>query len=240
LIAARYGVEIPRDIAMDFKLRIGHLVPTLNNVTIAGRVVAVYPAKAFEGKQSGKYASLIIADKDGLLRVMLWNDKTDLVELDRVRVGQVIRFLGAYTREDRNGKTELHISERGDFEVNPEGLEEEDFPSIDRFASAIKDMMLSQSSVNLVGKVMTVSPPSTFTRQDNTVGKVLRFTIADRTGNVVVLAWNGKAETLEALLKAEAEIKLVNAKVKPASSGGLEVHVDDSTYVDVSDATKES
>ncbi len=233
LIAAHYGVSIPNGENTDCKLCIGHLIPGINNITIAGRVVAVYPARAFEGEKSGKYASLVLADEHGLLRVMLWNDKADLIESGTVAVGQVVRLVRGYTREDRNGKTELHISERGDVEVNPEGAEAAAYPSVESFATAVKDISPAQTSVHLVGKVTAVSASSTFTRQDNSVGKVLRFTMTDKTGDVAVVAWNGKAETLEASLKPEAGVKLVNAKVKPAASGGLEVHVDDSTYVEV-------
>jgi replication factor A1 len=239
LIAARYNVEIPSEIMIDCKLRISHLVQSLNNVTVAGRVVAVYPAKAFEGKQSGKYASVIIADSSGLLRVMLWNNKAEIVESGAVTTGQVVRFSRGYTREDRNGMTELHISEKGDVEISSDDLRNDEYPSIERFATPIKAIAQHQN-VHLVGRVKAVFPSSTFTRQDNSLGKVMRFTVTDDTGDVVVVAWNGKAETLEASLKAEAEIKLVNAKVKPAASGSLEVHVDDFTYVEFSSTSRQS
>jgi ssDNA-binding replication factor A large subunit len=239
LIAMRHGVEIPRDSATDCRLRINHLVPSMNNVTVSGRVVAVFPVKVFEGEKSGKYASLIVADSHGLLRVMLWNDKADWVESGKVKVGNVVRFLRGYTREDQNGKTELHLSERGNIEFDLAGLAQADYPFIDGFATAIKDIAVAQLNLHLVGKVAAIFPSSTFTRQDSSVGKLLRFTIADKTGDIKVLAWNSKAETLEASLKAEAKIKLVNAKVKPASNGALEVHVDDSTYVEVSAAVEQ-
>jgi ssDNA-binding replication factor A large subunit len=240
LIAARYGVEISRETVADCRLLINHLVPSLNRVTVSGRIVAVYPAKTFEGKLSGKYASLMIADKEGILRVMLWNSKADLVESGMAKAGQVARFSRGYTREDRDGKTELHISEKGEVEVNPEDLEEEDYPFIDRFTIAIKDITLPQQGIHLIGKVKAVFPSSTFTRQDNSVGKVLRFTITDKTGDVVVVAWNEKAEKLEASLRSEDEVRLVNAKIKTASNGGFEVHVDESTYVEVSVVSEQS
>ena len=234
LMAVRYGVEIPSAPVAEYTLSSNHLVPSLNNITISGRVVAVYPAKAFEGEKPGKYGSLMIADRDGLLRVMLWNDKADLVESNFVKVGHVVRFSHGYTRDARNGKVELHISEKAEVEVDPEDLQQGDYPSIERFITAIKDVTLQQQSVHLVGRVKTISPSSKFTRQDQSVGTVLRFTIEDQTGNGTAVAWNGKAEKLEALLKPEMEIKLVNAKVKPAPGSGLEVHVDESTYTELS------
>ena len=80
LIGARYDVQVAQNKTFSCSISTGLLVPALNDVTISGRIVAVYPVKCFEGKQPGKYASLLIADKDGLLRVMLWNDKASKVE----------------------------------------------------------------------------------------------------------------------------------------------------------------
>jgi ssDNA-binding replication factor A large subunit len=240
LIAARYGAEIARKSVSNCRLLINHLVPGLHRVTVSGRIVAVYPVKTFEGKQSGKYASLMIADEKGVLRIMLWNSKANLVESGLVKVGQVARFSRCYTRESLNGNTELHVGEKGKVEVSPEDLEKEEYPFVERFTVAINEITEPQQSVHLIGRVKTVSPSSTFIRQDSSVGKVLRFTIADQTGDAVVVVWNGKAEELESSLKSGMEIKMVNAKVKTGSNGGFEVHVDESTYVEVSAGSEQS
>jgi replication factor A1 len=234
LIAAKYGVEIPHDRVYDRKLSISHLVPNLNDVTVSGRVVAVYPPKTFEGKRSGKFASLMIADKDGILRVMLWNDKVNLIESGELKAGQVARFSHGYTREDRNGKAELHLSDKSEIEISPQNVRAEDYPSIGKFATKTNKITKAHKNIHLLGIVKEVFPSYTFTRQDHSTGKVLRFTLADSTGDVAVIVWNEKAEELELFLKKNVELQLVNAKVKAASSGGFEIHVDTSTYVGIS------
>jgi hypothetical protein len=135
LIAAEYGVQVSADTVYDHELPINHLIPELNDVTVSGRVVAVYPAKTFEGKKSGKYASLMVADKEGVLRVMLWNDKANLVESSELKTGLLVRFSHGYTREDRAGKVELHLGEKSTVEINPHGLQAENYPSISKFAT---------------------------------------------------------------------------------------------------------
>jgi DNA polymerase III alpha subunit len=60
---------------------------------------------------------------------------------------------------------------------------------------------------------------------------VLRFTLADDSGEVAVVVWNEKAEELEPHLKRGAVMQLVNAKAKKGSNGGFEIHVDSLTYV---------
>ena len=54
----------------------------------------------------------MIADKEGILRVVLWNEKAELVEKGELKAGQAVRLLHGYTREDRYGKTELHLGQQ--------------------------------------------------------------------------------------------------------------------------------
>ena len=234
LIAAEHSVEIPTDSVYDRKLSISHLVPNLNDVTVTGRIVAVYPPKTFEGKTSGKYASLIIADTNDVLRVMLWNDKVNLIESGELKTGQVTRFSHGYTREDRNGKVELHLGDKSEIEINPQNLRAEDYPFIGKFAVKISEITEAHRNIHLVGVVKAVFPSATFTRQDLSAGKVLRFTLADDSGEVAVVVWNEKAEELEKSLRRNVEVQLVNASAKAASNGGFEIHVGSSTYVSVS------
>jgi len=234
LIAARHGVEVPQTKTYNCSLSISLLVPKLNDVTVSGRIVAVYPVKSYEGKQSGKYASLLIVDRDSLLRVMLWNDKTSLIESGELKAGQIARFSHGYTKEDRNGQTELHLGKKSVVRVNPQDVDEAGFPFISHFSIRCGDVTTAQLNVHLTGKVKEVFPSSTFTRQDQTSGKFLRFVLADDSGEVTVVAWNEKAEELEPLLKSGIVVRLVNAKAKTASNGGFEVHVDAATYVDFS------
>ncbi len=64
----------------------------------------------------------------------------------------------------------------------------------------------------------------------------MRFTLADDSGEVTVVAWNEKAQELEKTLKANACLQLGNAKVKETQNGSLEVHVDFTSFVNVQSA----
>ena len=120
LIAAKYGVEVQQNaIHNNGTLSTSRLFAGLNDVTVAGRLIAVFPARTFEGEKPGKFATLMIADNDGILRVVLWNDKADLVERGELKVGQAVRLLHGYTRQDRYGKIELHLGGKSQIEVEP-------------------------------------------------------------------------------------------------------------------------
>jgi ssDNA-binding replication factor A large subunit len=233
LIAARYGVEFLQN-RVYHRLSITNLVPGLNDVTITGRVVAVYPPRTFEGARSGKLANLMIADKSGILRVVLWNDNVDLIELGELKAGQVVRFSHGYTREGRKGKAELHLGSKSQIEVKPQNIKADEYPSIDSFATKIGEITKPYKTIHLVGTVKEVFPASTFTRSDMSTGKVLRLTLADETGEIAVAVWNEKAEELEKTVKVNANLQLVNARVKEALNGGFEIHVNSYTYTEFS------
>ena len=234
LIAARYGIETVKRRAIR-RLSISDLVAGLNDVTVTGRVIAVYPPRAFTGKRSGKVANLIIADNDDTLGVVLWNDNVDFVESGELKAGQIVRFSHGYTRKDREDKVELHMGNKSQIEVDPQNVKADEYPALGKFASKINELTAAHNSIHLAGTVKEVFPASTFTRSDASTGTVMRLTLADETGEISVVVWNGKAEELEKAVKVNAGLQLVNAKVKENGSGELEVHVNSYTYVEVSE-----
>ena len=234
MIAAEFGVEIPQDETLAPTLSMRDLVPSLGDVTVVGRIVAVFPPKTFDGNRSGKFASLFVTDKSDILRVVLWNDKANFIESGEVKVGQIVRFSHGYTREDRSGRVEFHVGNKGEMEVNPKDVEAEDYPTINKFATRIGEITQAHKNrrVNVIGVVKELFSASTFRRRDSSSGKVMRFMLADGTGEISVVIWNEKVDELEKILKKGIRLQVVNAKVKNALSEGLEIHVDAGTYVE--------
>jgi len=239
MIAAEFGVEVSKE-ARTLTLLIRDLIPGLNDVTVVGRVVAVFPSKTFEANKRGKVASLLIVDENSILRIVLWNDKTEVMESGKVKVGHIIRFSHGYTKEDYSGRVELHIRKRSEIEINPKDVEAKDYPTISKFVTKIGEITQSHKNkrANITGTVKKLFPISTFTRRDSTSGKVMRFIFADETGEIPVVVWNEKVDELEETMRKGAKLQLVNAKVKKTISTGLEIHVNSQTYVETIKSTE--
>lgn len=233
MIAAEFGVEVSKE-ARTLTLSIRDLIPGLNDVTVVGRVVAVFPSKTFEANKRGKVASLLIVDENSILRIVLWNDKTEVMESGKVKVGHIIRFSHGYTKEDYSGRVELHVRKRSEIEINPKDVEAKDYPTISKFVTKIGEITQSHKNkrANITGTVKKLFPISTFARRDSTSGKVERFMFADETGEIPVVVWNEKVDELEETLRKGVKLQLVNAKVKKTMSKGLEIHVNSQTYVE--------
>ena len=235
LIAARYGIQDLQNTDFDRSLSIGNLIPGLNDVTVTGRVVTIYPPKTFEGKKTGKIASLMVFDENGIIRVVLWNERVELIETGKLKVGQVARFAHGYTREDRNGKIELHIGEKSEIEIEPQ-CKKEDGRSVCKFATKIKDVTRSQNNIHLQGTVKKLSPSTKF-KTETVTGTVLHFNLSDDTGEIPVVVWNAKAEEIEKTISVNANVRLINARAKANQNGQIEIHVGSYTYVDVANPT---
>ncbi len=233
IIAAELGVKVSKE-TKKTKLSIADLVPGLGDVTVVGRVIAVFPAKTSEKKNGTvKFASLLLADKSGVMRVVLWNDKASISE--KVKIGEIAEFSHGYTKESLLGRVELHIGEKGEATINPENIDEKNYPTITELTTKIGSITAAHKNkrINLRGTVAEISNVSTFQKRDSNLGRVMRLFLKDKTGKVPVVFWNEKVDEIEKELKTGLELQLVNAKVKKAASEGFEVHVDNETYFQI-------
>jgi len=233
MIAAECGVEVSKE-AQTSILSIRDLIPGLNDVTVIGRVVAVFPSRTFKANKNGKVASLLIADENSILRIVLWNDKAEVMESGKVKVGHITRFSHGYTKENYGGRVELHIRKRSEMEINPKDVEAKDYPTISKFITKIGEITQNHKNkrVNITGTVKKLFPISTFTRRDSSSGKVERFIFADETGETPVVVWNEKVDELEETLRKGVKLQLVNARAKKTTGKSLEIHVNSQTYVE--------
>ncbi len=233
MIAAEFGCAPSQGKAEMPSLMIKDLVPGLNDAIVIGRVLAIFPPREFDAVKKGKLASMLIADRSDLLRIVLWNDKTDLVEKGGIQVGQVVRFCHGYTREDPSGKLELHLGEKSEVDANPQGVKERDYPNICRFSTKIRDVTPRHRNKRVIvaGTVQRVFPASTFSRKDSTQGKVLRFMLNDGTGELPVVVWNEKADELEKSLNVGDRMQVVNGKLRKGLGENHEINIDALSHV---------
>jgi ssDNA-binding replication factor A large subunit len=232
LIAARCGVAVSQtQFQNKDTLCTSRLFAGLYDVTVSGRVVAVFGVKTFQGaEKSGKFATLMLADEEGLLRVVLWNEQAELVERGELKAGQSVRFVHGYTRDDRYGKTELHLGNKSLIEIEPDA--KAPAISFEKFTTKIKTLNPNSGNVHVFGTIKAVFEKRSFTKNDNSEGLVLRLTLVDDSGEAAVVAWNEKATELEGA-EQSMRLLLINARVKDTPNGGVEVHVDSNTYLDL-------
>jgi len=118
IAASELGVEIVKK-PLRLKIQIKDLISGLNDVTVTGQVIAIYPSKTFTRRDltEGKLASLVISDESGTLRVVLWDNKAELIEGEKIHRKQMVRISHGYVRKGLDGKPELHLGQKGKIKV---------------------------------------------------------------------------------------------------------------------------
>jgi len=237
IVATELGVEVPQEF-FKTEIPIKDVVSGLNDVTVTGRVIAVHSPKTFirSDMTRGTVAHLHIADKTGAIKVVLWNDKTSLIETKKLVEGQIIKVSHGYIEEGLDGKPELHVGSRGEFQVSPLNVKECDYPRITRFVKKIAEIR-RKTRASVVGTVQHVSPVSTFERSDGSRGKVMRLCLSDETGRVTAVFWNEKVDELGDIRRGDS-LQILNGRAKEGLNGQLELHVEKSTQIETSHTAK--
>ncbi|HML03516.1 MAG TPA: OB-fold nucleic acid binding domain-containing protein [Candidatus Bathyarchaeia archaeon] len=233
LVASEFGVTFAPRLFHAREIPIDKLVLGLNDVTVMGRVLVAYPAQKYVRKNGtmGQFGHLLIADDTGTIRVLLWNDKAGIMEEGKIKQAQIVRIIHGYVREANDGQLELHLSQRSELDVDPQGVKDDRFPKIESLMEKIGKITKKKKKVSIIGTVLSVSSITGFQRADKSEGKVCRATLKDCTGQIVVVFWNDKVAVLEDVQIGD-RLQVIDARVKEGIDGQLELHVEKRAFVE--------
>jgi len=215
------------------ELRIIDIVSGLNDVTIVGRVIVVWPAQEFKKTDgsTGKIVRFLLADRTGKIHCVAWNAKAERVEREGLIQGKVVKVAHGYTREGLADTVELHCGDRSDIAISPTEVSDAEYPKFEEFFVNIAGITLERKEVNVIGVVKSEPKLFTFQRQGGE-GYVLRARIADITGSITVVIWNEKVRDIRDL-KRDDVLQVINGKVKKDLGGFAEIHVDKRSKVEI-------
>ncbi len=229
-LAADLGVTID-ETYFRRELQIKDLVSGLGNVTVSGRVIHVSPLKKFtrpDGRDGAK-RSICIADKTGIIRANLWDEKALSPDLERL-LDKIVRLSHVSVRRRRGGRLELNVGSRSEMEIEPEDLRDEDFPPLTKFTKKISEIVGDEKDMNIIGVIKRVYPLVTFKRQDGSEGKVRRVELKDETGEVNLVLWDDKANLI---LESHVGkyVMLTRVRVKQRFDSQIEIQTKDQSEI---------
>ena len=233
LVASNLGMDGAGE-RIEAKLKIGALTSGLNDVSLTGRVIQVFPPRTFpraDGRQ-GKVLKMLIGDATGIVAVVFWDDKADHIIASKVSRGKIIRVLHGYSRERRGtGEVEINVGNRGSVYMEPLDAVDAEFPKMDSFFKT-PGQVSATGVVNLEGVIMGRSLPSTFTRKDGTEGKVVRLTLEEGGRQITAVLWDEKVD--EAVKFGDGtRVRIIGANSKVRQGGGFEVHLNRTSEVEI-------
>jgi replication factor A1 len=226
IVGRELGIELVKRELEVRELKIEDLMSGMSNVDIVGRVIRIYEPRTFERMDgsAGRVANLMLQDKTGQVRVVLWDDKVSFIEEGKIQKGIPLQIKGAYVRQGISQQPELNVGLRSSVIPNPDDPRVAELPPLPEMRVKVADLKPDLADVDVLGRVIAVSEPRTFERSDGTTGKVASLMLVDATGQVRVSLWNERAELVQNLKPGDA-VKLENAYVRPGLREKPELHL---------------
>jgi replication factor A1 len=223
LVASDLGVPLLEE-SLKTNLQIKDVCPFLNDVTVVGRILAVYPIREFtrpDGSK-GRLRRINLSDRTGTIDVLLWNEKADDPVVGKLKPNAIVKIMHGYSRVSLTGETELHMGVRGEVIPDPLGEAEGTYPRLDDLFEKIGQLGMEKEIVNISGVVERIYPAKTFERPQGT-GRVVKAKIRDDSGAVNIVAWDGDVESVVSLQPGE-EVQILRGRTRRNTLGEIEVH----------------
>jgi hypothetical protein len=114
VIAAELGISFDNE-----KLKIGELLPTMRKVNVVGKVITLFPVRAFvKNEKQGKVANMVIADDTSNVKVVLWDvNHIELIERGEIAIGKVVEISNASMRGG-----EVHLGSFSDIKLTDDEI----------------------------------------------------------------------------------------------------------------------
>lgn len=221
LVAQDLTVEIEQDERLE-ELQVTDLISNLNDVTIIGRVLSVWPLREFTKRDGniGKYVRLVLADKTGKIFCIFWDSKAEKISKEETLQGKMLKIAHGYTREGISKDVELHIGDRGDHIISP-NVSEENYPKFDERElkfSDISEIKSERKNINVLAKVIKIGSvrKAENSYRKNSFGTVL---LGNKDGIIKAYLWEDKAELLKKM--KEGDILLIQKAITKEKFGRI-------------------
>ena len=233
LVAGELGVKLNRSENSDLGLK--HVQLGVNDITVAARVLAIYPIAEFHRKDgaAGRYRWVVLFDSSGTARLTIWDDNEEALKLAGVSVDTPVRVVSAYVKPDRDNKPNMNLGKRGKIEIVSDNAVAAKLLSLSSASKTIGEVDFENVPPAVEGVVVTDSRTSTFVRDDGSGGSLTQFDIGDKSGKRVrVVVWNGNALTP---VTSGMRLRITNLRGRKGRQGEQELHGDGATVVQVLD-----
>jgi ssDNA-binding replication factor A large subunit len=151
------------------KMKISDLVIGMNNFEIIGKVSQIFQVREFQkqGKTS-QVGNFNIQDESGTTRIVLWDQKANIIKDQQLEVGQVVKIRNGNIKSSNfspNGK-ELHLTIRSQMILDAEEKVNVEITPVQSsgtsrevIAAKLADIAANQN-VKVCGTVVRIYPPA--------------------------------------------------------------------------------
>ena len=157
IIANELGIKIFEE----GRLKINDILIGMRDVEFVGKVKQIFNIVEFSRKDgsAGKVASFILGDETGEIRIAAWGEQADKVR--EIGQGIIVKIKSGYVK-DNNGRKEVHLGDRGEIIINPEGEKIDFVKAEEEERKNIKDLKNNDENISILGTIVQIFDPKFF------------------------------------------------------------------------------
>ncbi len=115
--------ELEEEIDYDeFTIDNSDLKEGMTNIVLLGKILTVQKVREFVRKDQsvGKVCSFLFGDSTGTVKIVLWDDRADIVNQEYFKQKELVRIVGGYAKLGQNEAIEVHLGKKGTLLLSPE------------------------------------------------------------------------------------------------------------------------
>lgn len=202
IIAKELGVDVKEEtqnLLEDINIKVSDINANMKNITLIGRIKNIYDVFTFnrsDGK-NGKVGSFLLQDDTGDIRIVLWDEHTNIFNENNFTKNELVKILNGYAKKGKYEDCEIHIGNLGKIILAPEDVDYKNYPKIKQEFISISSIDLTMKSVAIEGKVIKNYPIKEFMKKNGETGKVGSLILMDSTGSIRITFWNEKTKKIK-------------------------------------------
>ncbi len=208
--------------------KIDQISDAIKLVSTKGLILNVNSLHEFsrENDTTGRVRDLLISDNTGIMRIVLWDDKTqDISEKD---VDKILSILNGYIRINKYSGLEIHCGNQT--QIIAEEVDSEVLKQFQIEFQELAGITNEQTEVHVSGIITELSPIQEIVTKDNENVRLQNLKIEDSTSEIQITSWRDNINKLTNL-KVGDGIELYNAQVKEDSGYGIKLQISRNTIV---------
>ncbi|MGQ4874698.1 MAG: DUF2240 family protein [Promethearchaeia archaeon] len=214
IVAKELGIDVKeenKDLLKEIEINTTDIKSGMKNITLTGRIKSISDVFKFQRDDGtiGQVGSFLLQDSEGEIRIVLWDDQTEILSSPQFNINKVVKIINGYAKKGKNGNLEIHIGRLGKVILNPDDVDYKKIPKIIYEFIPIREISLKNQSINLEGIISQIFPIKEFTRKDGTIGKRGAIILKDGTDSIRITFWNKDTNKLKTI-NIGNKIKITN------------------------------
>jgi len=214
----------------EFTIELSELKEEMRNIVLLGKILQIYEPNEFARKDgtSGRVVSFLFGDGSQIIKVILWDEKVDIVKNEYFRVNELIRIIGAYCKKGKNDNLEVHLGKRSKIILSPEIANKElklrldtikfniqskgDFNT--KSSSRIKDLIERFNYITQIQGQVQIEFFKEITKKSAEKTFLLKLLLSDDSATIRVIIWGMNAINCLKLISDNDTAVISNVSVR--------------------------